>query len=119
MKTCNRAIVVLVGIAAPLCLSTPSLADSTAAMEACVSAFVSTALPKDRAVAVQTERPRSASLIQRKPYSIALTATGKQSGRRLAQATCRVDRKGTSLALNGKPVPVSGMGETKVALGER
>ena len=117
MKARNR---IVLSVVAPLCLlSMSSVADSTAAMDACVKAFVNTSLSKDRAVAVQTVGVRSASLTQRPPYLIALTATGKQSGRRLAQATCRVSRSGAITALNGKPLAGPTDGATKVALGER
>ena len=120
MNTCNRTTGILTGIAASLCFaSTASLADSTAAMDACVKAFVSTSVLKDRAVvAVATEAAPASSLTQRRSYAIVLLATGKQSGKRFAQATCRVDRNGTAIALDGKPLPTP-VAEAKVALGNR
>ncbi len=120
MNTRNRTKAILIVIAAPLCLaSTLSFADPTTAMDACVKAFVRTSLPQDRAVTVQTETPLTTSLVQKRPYAIVLSAVGKQSGKRLAKATCLVGRDGTAIALNGKPLPTPTLAETKVALGGR
>jgi hypothetical protein len=109
----NRAI--LISVAMPLCMASAlSVADSTTAMDACVKAFVSTSLAKDRSVAVRTESRMSSILTVRRPYAISLTATGKDSGKKLAKATCVADRNGTVLALNGKPpAPLT---EAKAAL---
>jgi hypothetical protein len=111
----TRIKAMMIGIAVPLCLTaTLSVADSDAAMNACVKAFISTSVPKDRTVAVRTES--SASLLQRRrPYAIALTATSR-TGQQLATATCRADRNGTIEALNGKPLPSLAAANAKVNL---
>lgn len=108
----TRPHVTLASAAALLLSSTLGMADpspaapAAAAMDACIKAFVSTALPKGRLLAVQTERYAASSIIGRqRPYAIALTATARDSGKQLATATCRTDSKGTVIALNGKPVP--------------
>jgi len=122
----------LIGFAAPLCLtatlySTSGVADSqtppapttlrATMMDACVKAFVSTAVPKDRQIALRTESPTSSSLLPRtRPYSIVLTATTRDSGKRLATATCRTDSKGVVVALNGKPLPSQANADTKASL---
>lgn len=124
MNTRNRTRALFTGIAAPLCLtatlhSTAAIADSRtqAAMDACVKAFVSTALPKDQQITLRTEAPMSSSLLPRsRPYAIALTATGRDSGKQLAKATCRTDRNGAVLALNGKPTPTLARADAKASL---
>ena len=124
MHTRNPTRVLFTSIAAPLCLtatlhSTAALADSRtqAAMDACVKAFVSTSVPKDRQIALRTEMPTSSSLLPRaRPYAITLTATGQDSGKQLAKATCRTDRNGAVLALNGKPMPSLASADAKASL---
>jgi hypothetical protein len=102
----RKRIALTLAIAAPLCLTSAwSAADSKTAMDACVKAFVSTSVPKDRQVAVQTEALATTIITRSRPYSIALTATSSSSGKKLATATCRTDRNGIVIALNGKPVP--------------
>jgi hypothetical protein len=102
---------ITLAIAVPLCLSaTLSVADSTpaaatTAMDACLKAFISTAVPKDRQVALRTETRGVTMMPRTRPYSIALTATSRNSGKQLAAATCRTDRNGTVIALNAKAVP--------------
>ena len=124
MNTRHRTRAFFTGIAAPLCLtaalhSTATLADSRtqAAMDACVKAFVATSLAKDRQIALRIEAPTSSSLLPRaRPYAIALTATGRDSGKQLAKATCRTDRNGAVLALNGKPMPSLASADAKASL---
>lgn len=108
MNTRTHAKALAITIAAPLCMAASlSVADSDTAMRACVNAFVNTSLSKDHSVAVDAETAAPSALMPRsRSYSIVLTATGKQSGKRLAKATCLVDRDGTIIALNGKPLPV-------------
>ena len=119
----RKHITLALAIAVPLCLtSTLSVADpkdaaATAAMDACIKAFISTSVPKDRQVALRTETvgvtvlPRS-----NRPYSIALTATSRNSGKQLAAATCRTDRNGTVIALSGKAVPSLTAPDAKASL---
>lgn len=102
---------VALGLSCALSVADPSPTASAptpaaVAMDACVKAFVNAAVPKDRQLAVQTERYTASSIIARKrPYAIALTATARASGKKLASATCRTDGNGAVVALNGRPVP--------------
>ena len=94
-----------VSIAASMTLLVPSAsrADADAAMDACVQAFVSANLPKDQPISVRKidtiDGPLAA---QDRAYRILLTATGKTSGKKLARATCIVDRDGQIIAMNGR-----------------
>jgi hypothetical protein len=122
MNTCKHTAL-WIAIAVPLCLgSALSVADSKAArsemaMAACVKAFVSTSVPKDRQVAVRTENRAASMVIPRnRPYSIALTATSRTSGEQLAAATCRTNRSGTVIAMNGKSVPTLAAADAKANL---
>jgi hypothetical protein len=80
-------------------------AKADATLDACVKAFVSTNFEKERPYSVVTTDtnhfdPQAAA------YRISLTATGKQSGKKLAKATCVVDRSGVTLTTDGKSAPV-------------
>ena len=119
----TRQHITLLSAAALYLSCTLSIADpsptgpAVVAMDACVKAFVSTAVPKDRQLALQTERYAASSVITRqRPYAIALTATARSSGKKLAAATCRTDRNGTVVALNGRPVPASMARDAKASL---
>jgi len=113
---------ITLAIAVPLCLTAPlSVADSTpaaatTAMDACIKAFISTAVPKDRQVALRTETRGVTMMPRTRPYSIALTATSRNSGKQLAAATCRTDRNGTVIALNAKAVPSLTAPDAKASL---
>jgi hypothetical protein len=81
-----------------------SLADPTNAMDACVQAFLSSEVAKDRKVTVEKEfesvpRPLALSGL----YKIQVVATGRESGKEMARIVCHADDKGTIVALNGKP----------------
>jgi hypothetical protein len=106
MNIRNRGKVFALTIAVPLCMAAgSSVASPDVAMQACVDAFVSSSLAK-QPVAVETQSAVRSVLIPRsRPYSIVLEAKGKESGKRVARATCLVERDGTVIALNGKPVP--------------
>ena len=59
-------------------------------------------LPKDQPVIVNKLRGMNRSFSsQSRSYEIVLTATGRTSGRRIAQATCVVDGSGEIIAFNG------------------
>jgi hypothetical protein len=96
-----------------LLLTAPVLshANEDAAMNACVKAFVSSSLEKERPYTVKTQESVVSPVDQyTRAYRIALSAKGKTSGKQVAKATCVVDRSGVVLALNGKPyaAPVAG-----------
>jgi hypothetical protein len=98
---------IALALAAPLYLiATLSVAEATAsstAMDACIRAFISTAVPKDRQVRLHTESLAATMISRGRPYSITLAATSSSSGKQLAAANCRIDRHG-NIALNGKPI---------------
>ncbi|HMN46159.1 MAG TPA: hypothetical protein PKE27_16390 [Povalibacter sp.] len=97
----TRALVV-----SALLLATPALshASQDVPVNACVKAFVSTSLEKERPFTVQTEESVATPLDHAaRAFRISLKATGKHSGKQVAKATCVVDRNGVVLALNGKP----------------
>jgi hypothetical protein len=88
-----------------LLLTAPMLtqANSDAAMDACVKAFVSTSLEKERPFSVRKEESVDSPIDQHsRAYRISLKAVGKHSGKQVAKATCVVDRSGVVLSMNGK-----------------
>jgi hypothetical protein len=102
---CRLLLVALTALVAAPLLSQADAAtasDPDAAMDACVQAFVSASLEKQRSYTVET---RDAIPLSQLPstYRIQLTAKGKQSGKQLARATCIVNPSGVVLTLNGKP----------------
>lgn len=87
-------------VAAPLV----SFADSSAAMDACVQAFLTSDVAKDRKVTVQKDtgsllRPLALSGL----YRIEVVARGRHSGEQIARIVCHADAKGAIIALNGRP----------------
>lgn len=105
MKTFNTLFGSIAASVALLALPVASRADvdADAAMDACVQAFVSANLPKDQPVSVRKIDTIDGPLaVQDRAYRIVLTATGKTSGKKLARATCIVDRDGQIVALNGR-----------------
>jgi len=106
-RTCTVIVSALL-FAAPVL----SHANEDAAMNACVKAFVSSSLEKERPFTVKTEESVNSALDQHaRAYRIALKATGKNSGKQVAKATCVVDRSGVVLSLNGKPYGTTDLGE--------
>lgn len=82
---------------------TASFADETAAMNACVDAFVATNLPKEQKVRLKALQPEISPVdLHARYYKISMTAKGVESGKRLASATCVVKADGTLVTLNGK-----------------
>ncbi len=76
------------------------------AIDTCVQAFVAHSLPKEQPVVVEKRSSANQALDSRtRTYRIALTATGRTSGRQFAKGTCVVDRTGEIIALNGKRAP--------------
>lgn len=77
-----------------------------AAMDACINAFVAANLPKEQPVTVRKEEVAASPIsIHARAYKIIVSATGVESGKRLARGTCLVNRAGQVVALNGKPLP--------------
>ena len=73
------------------------------AIDTCVQAFVAQSLPKEQPVVVEKRSSKNQALDPRTgTYRIALTATGRTSGREYSQGVCVVNRKGEIIALNGK-----------------
>ena len=76
------------------------------ALDTCVQAFVASSLPKEQPVVVEKRSSANQALDSRTgTYRIALTATGRTSGRQFAKGTCVVGRTGAIIALNGKRPP--------------
>ena len=101
-RTRNVLIAALMPLFAAPLASHADVADP--AMDACVNAFVASSLEKERPYTVQTQDSVTTPLdLQARAYRISLTATGKHSGKKVAKATCVVDRDGVVLSLNGKP----------------
>jgi hypothetical protein len=85
---------------------TSQAANDDAAMDACINAFVAQNLPKEQPVkAVRKEEVAASPVaIHARSYKIVVSATGVESGKRLARGTCIVNRDGEVVALNGKPL---------------
>jgi hypothetical protein len=99
--------------AAPMLTHAESKSRADVSLDACVKAFVSTKFEKERRYEVVTTNasdfdPHASS------YRISLAATGKQSGKKLARATCTVDRTGVFLTTNGKTYALPSTGESTV-----
>jgi hypothetical protein len=84
---------------------TSHAAKDDAAMDACINAFVSANLPKEQPVTVRKEEVAASPIsVHARAYKIVVSATGVESGKRLARGTCIVNRDGQVIALNGKPL---------------
>ena len=94
------AIAALMLLAAPL----GAHADDEATMDACIQTFVAASLAKDQPIRVLKSGPVPRALGRQ--YKIVLTATGTNSGKQLAKATCTVDRDRTVMAMNGKLIRI-------------
>jgi hypothetical protein len=79
--------------------------NSDAAMDSCIKAFVSANLPKQQPITVRKDDGVASPIsIHARAYKIVVTAKGLESGKYLARGTCIVDRSGSVIALNGKPL---------------
>lgn len=106
MNTVSRTRSLLFSALLPL-IAAPSLSHAEArqvadaSFDACVKAFVSASIEKNRPYSLITS---DASTYD--PYAtrqvITLKATGKSTGKQLAKAKCVVDRNGVTLTMNGK-----------------
>ena len=78
------------------------------ALDACVSSFIDTYIPKDRTVRVRKYHPPRSSLAaqysNKSTYTIALSARGTRSGKELAQARCVASNRGDVIVLDS-PAP--------------
>lgn len=101
-KTLSIAVTTVL-MAAPF---TSYAGNDDAAMDACINAFVASNLPKEQPVkAVHKEAVAASPIsIHARAYKIVVSATGVESGKRLARGTCIVNRDGEVIALNGKPL---------------
>jgi ABC-type Fe2+-enterobactin transport system substrate-binding protein len=90
----------LPAIAAPAAAS----AKSDPALDACIQTFLMSDLAKNRAVTVQkTSYAAPRPIAFSGPAQVVVTATGRDSGKQLAQIVCSVDKKGNVVAVNGRP----------------
>lgn len=95
--------------AATLLMATPFTSqahDYDAAMDACIDAFVASVnLPKEQPVTRRKEDIAASPIaIHARAYKIIVSAKGAESGKSMGRGTCLVDRSGSVIALNGKPV---------------
>ncbi|HEY5808835.1 MAG TPA: hypothetical protein VIT67_12750 [Povalibacter sp.] len=105
MNTVTRTKSLLLSALLPL-IAAPSLGHAEAkpadaSLDACVKAFVSANIEKDRHYSLVTSDASSFDPDAAK-HVVTLKATGKSSGKQLAKATCVVDRNGITLTMNGK-----------------
>lgn len=78
-------------------------ARSERAMDACIAAFVAAKLPKEQPVKIRKEDFVASPFdTHQRNYKIVMTATGTESGKRLAKGVCLVDRSGAVIAFNGQ-----------------
>ncbi|MFL6620827.1 MAG: hypothetical protein ACJ8MH_19620 [Povalibacter sp.] len=116
MKTVSRTKTLLVTSLMPL-FAAPMLAHAAtpadASLDACVKAFVSTKFEKERRYSVVTTDASDFDP-QARSYRISLEAKGKQTGKKLAKATCVVDHSGVVLSMNGKSYALPSTGESTV-----
>lgn len=97
-------------VAATVMLAAPftsQAANDDAAMDACINAFLSQNLPKEQPVKEVRKEEVAASpiSIHARAYKIVVSATGVESGKRIARGTCTVSRSGEVIALDGKALP--------------
>ena len=106
MNTVSRTKSLLFSALLPL-IAAPSLSHAAtspaadASLDACVKAFVSANIDKDRHYSLVTSDASSFDPSAAR-HVVTLKATGKSSGKQLAKATCVVDRNGITLTMNGK-----------------
>jgi hypothetical protein len=117
MNTVSRTKTLMISALLPL-LAAPMLSHAEAAqhdavVDACVKAFVSTSLEKDRRYSVVSSDTSDFNPNARS-YQISLLAKGKQSGKKLASATCIVAPSGIVLTMNGKSYALPSVGESTV-----
>jgi hypothetical protein len=109
MNTLSKSLSIA---AATVALAAPfaTRADShNAAMDSCINAFVASSLPKGQPVKIKKDDAVNdpLSFFVAPAYRIVVSAKGVESGKYLARGTCIVDRRGTVIALNGKPLTQS------------
>ena len=98
-------------IATTLCVLALPLASHAGgldkATDACVRAFVAKSLPKEQPIVIEKRTSKNQAVDSRTgTYRIALTATGRTSGREYSQGLCVVNRKGEIIAVNSqRPSP--------------
>jgi hypothetical protein len=102
-RTSSKTLLCAAALLPLLAVPALSHADADQAFDACIKAFITTRLEKDRPVTVKREDSVSSPIeTLSRTQKITLTAVGKESGKRFAKATCVADRNGTVLSLNGK-----------------
>jgi hypothetical protein len=104
VRSALGAAATLVLIATPLAVR----ADEVSIMQACATAFIAEALPKEQPVRVLTAGSAARRPDERQGgYEILLTATGSTSGRLLAKASCIVSGDRAAIVVKGKRTAVS------------
>lgn len=103
MKSLLSAKILPVAALASL-LSAPMTSQADQALDACIDAFVKSALPDGQPVKVRKSRDQRSPLdAYATTRQVQIVATVSRTGARVAQATCTVDNSGRVVALNGAP----------------
>ena len=109
MNTVSRTKTLLLSALLPL-IAAPALSHAAkpvdASLDACVKAFVSANIDKDRSYSLVT-RDTTTFNPHATRHVVSLKATGKTSGKQIAKATCVVDGNGITLTANGKSTVVA------------
>jgi hypothetical protein len=107
----------LLPLAAMSGLTHVNAAHADPAMNACIRAFVSTNLEKERPVVIRKVEPAGAGLHH---YSrrevIQITAKTTRGGKELAKATCTVDGKDVVLTSEGAPATTMSIDDALASL---
>lgn len=104
-------------------LALPTLVQAESAdpqMDACLQAFVTSNVEKNRPVSVRKLVPFDTAAYQHTgPQTIYISAQLKNSGTRVAQGTCVIDGEKIVLTLNGKPAQTIKLAQVAAAQSER
>ena len=90
-------------LAAPLLMQASAVQAADPQLDACIQAFVSTNLEKDRPVKIRKFESFERPLISANKGPVLLTAHLRSSGKQLVKATCVADGKDIVLMVDGKP----------------
>lgn len=103
----NRMTLAVIGTLMLAATPLASHAGPNQAIDACVSTFVETYIPKDRVVRIRKQHPPAGPLdamsYRKNVYTIALSARGARSGQEIAQARCVVSKNGQVIVLDSPP----------------
>jgi hypothetical protein len=101
----TRKLLLVSAIVASTVVPAISIADDTAALNACIKTFVDKNLAKGQPVRVRTLPTLIPSTSQTGPSEFVITGKYSDSGRLLARRYCTVDAKGRVIAMSDSPQP--------------